>query len=105
MAFFFLLASAGVLLLLLVHSYVKDPLRAFSGPLTARLTNLWRLIYMYRGELLHKSRRLHDTLGCAVRIGPNYISLSDVNLIKTIYANDERYPKVSHYGRYCSHLH
>ena len=104
MAFIFLLASAGVLILLLVHSHVKDPLRAFSGPFSARLTNLWRLIFMYRGELLHKSRKLHDALGCAVRIGPNYISLSDVNLIKTIYANDERYRKVSHNGRYCTRL-
>ena len=105
MAFIFLLASAGALLLFFVHSYVKDPLRAFSGPFSARLTNLWRLIYMYRGELLHKSRNLHDSLGCAVRMGPNYISLSDVNLIKTIYANDERYPKVSQRERYSSHLH
>ena len=41
------------------------------------------------------NRNLHDKYGPAVRMGPNMISLSDVELIKTIYANDEHYKKVS----------
>lgn len=95
MALIFLIVGICVFIAYNLHYYAKDPLRSFSGPFAARLTNLWRLVYMCRGELLSESRNLHQRLGSAVRIGPNYISLSDVHLIKTIYANDERYRKVS----------
>ena len=53
---------------------------------------------MYVSSLGHVhlvNRNLHDKFGPAVRMGPNMISLSDVQLIKTVYANDEQYKKVS----------
>ena len=78
-----------------VYYISTDTLKAFPGPFFARLTNLWRMYVSSLGHVHLINRNLHDTYGLAVRMGPNMISLSDVELIKTVYANDEQYKKVS----------
>ncbi|KAL9635244.1 MAG: hypothetical protein Q9164_003586, partial [Protoblastenia rupestris] len=73
------------------------PLKSFPGPALARFTNLWRMFVVSRGHAHLVNRKLHDDLGSAVRLGPNMISLNNVELIKTLYANDERYAKSDYY--------
>ncbi|KAH6645467.1 benzoate 4-monooxygenase cytochrome P450 [Truncatella angustata] len=60
-------------------------LRHFPGPFAAKFTNIWRAVRTYHGRVDLDTWRLHQRYGIAVRIGPNTISLSDPNLIKTIY--------------------
>ena len=77
------------------YHIISDPLQAFPGPFLARLTHLWRMYISSRGHAHLINRKLHHEFGPAVRMGPNMISLSDVELITTLYANDEQYRKVS----------
>jgi hypothetical protein len=62
-----------------------SPLRSFRGPFFAKITNLWRLFDVAAGRPELTQKALHRQYGSAVRIGPNFISLSDPSLIKTIY--------------------
>ena len=77
------------------YHIITDPLRAFPGPFFAKFTDLWRAYTSSLGHAHLVNRKMHDQLGPAVRMGPNMVSLSDVELIKTLYANDEQYLKVS----------
>ena len=99
----FIILTSLLLLSTLYATYhiISDPLRAFPGPILARFTHLWRMYISSRGHAHLVNRKLHEEFGPAVRLGPNMISLSDVELITTLYANDEQYRKVSssiHFG-------
>ena len=95
MAFDSLTSLILVVTLYAIYHVFTDTLKAFPGPLFARFTNLWRMYVSSLGHAPLVNRKLHDRFGPAVRMGPNMISLSDVELIKTVYANDEQYIKVS----------
>ncbi len=71
-----------------------SPLRAFPGPILAKVTDIWRALATasYNVDVTH--RRLHQKYGSAVRIGPNTISFSDPNLIRTVYATKNPWIKV-----------
>ena len=100
-----LMILASLLLLPTLYAtyhIISDPLRAFPGPFLARLTHLWRMYISSLGHAHLVNRKLHHEFGPAVRLGPNMISLSDVELITTLYANDEQYRKVSLTIRYRS---
>ncbi len=90
--------AAGLVLLLclgrLIFTYWSSPLRAFPGPVLAKFTDLWRLLDYWNCTQIDSHRRLHAKHGPAVRIGPNMISLSDPNLLKTVYSTRGDYVKV-----------
>jgi len=73
-----------------------SPLRAFDGPALAKVTDIWRAVATARYNVDVTHRRLHQQYGSAVRIGPNCISISDPNLIRTIYATKNPWMKVTH---------
>ncbi|ORY65879.1 benzoate 4-monooxygenase cytochrome P450 [Pseudomassariella vexata] len=71
-----------------------SPLRAFPGPFLARFTDLWRAIVTAQGRIDSTHTLWHRKYNSsAVRIGPNTISISDPNLIKTIYATKDAWTK------------
>lgn len=72
-----------------------SPLKSFPGPSAAKITNAWRAIETAKGNIDGSHRALHRKYGDAVRIGPNCISISDPNLIRTIYATKNPWVKVS----------
>jgi hypothetical protein len=80
---------------------VFSPLRAFPGPLAARFTNIWRAIATTSGHIDRTNVEWHRQYGSAVRVGPNTISISDPNLIRTIYATKNAWPKVTPVSTYC----
>jgi hypothetical protein len=77
-------------------SYFSSPLKKIPGPFFAKFTNLWRLLDVYggRAELTHCF--LHEKYGPAVRIGPNVVSLSEPELIPTLYGSGSKFLKVCH---------
>lgn len=69
-------------------------LSTIPGPLVARSTDLWRAYHTYRGRVDATHVELHRKYGDAVRIGPNCVSISDPNLIRTIYSTRNPWKKV-----------
>lgn len=83
-----------LVLLRLLFSYLKSPLRSFPGPFWAQFTDLWRLLDYWRCTQIRTHQQLHERLGPAVRIGPNMISLSDPSLFQTVYSTRGDFVKV-----------
>ncbi|KAL8947133.1 MAG: hypothetical protein Q9222_006549 [Ikaeria aurantiellina] len=81
----------------IVQCTLLSPLKAFQGPIIAKLTNVWLFNVYYQGSQATVLRRLHDRYGSAVRVGPKHVSLSDPNLIKTLYSLRGDYTKVSQF--------
>ena len=90
------IACAIVLLVLLKISYESlfSPLKDFPGPFVAKYTDIWRSVVAASGQVDKTNLKWHRTYGIAVRIGPNTISISDPNLIRTIYATKTNWLKV-----------
>ncbi|KAI7354837.1 benzoate 4-monooxygenase cytochrome-like protein P450 [Hortaea werneckii] len=75
-----------------------SPLSQFPGPFAARFTNLWRAIDVACGRPDITQKALHQQYGSAVRLGPNFISLSDPELKKTIYNVKGNFEKSAFYN-------
>jgi hypothetical protein len=90
------LIALGLLCLTkLVWDIFFSPLKAIPGPTLAKVTDFWRAIHTYRGRVDLKHLELHRKYGNAVQIGPNCVSISDPNLIRTIYSTRNPWKKVS----------
>jgi hypothetical protein len=89
--------SVGIayILLRLIFSYTTSPLRSIPGPFLAKFTDLWRLRDYWLCTQIQSHQELHKKLGPAVRIGPNMVSLSEPDLLKTVYSTRADYMKVS----------
>lgn len=79
----------------LVRNRYHNGLNKYPGPFLASLTDWWRFIDVYkrRPEVTHIS--LHKKHGSIVRLGPNTLSFSDPEAIKTIYGLNKGFVKVS----------
>lgn len=89
-ALFFLLAISQVL----INRYFQG-LTDIPGPWLASTTNLWRLFVTLsrRGELTHM--KLHRKYGDVVRMGPNFVSITDLETVRKIFSSSGEYRKVS----------
>ncbi|KAJ5907895.1 hypothetical protein N7495_000577 [Penicillium taxi] len=81
----------------LFYHIFLSPLRAFPGPFLAKTTNLWRAYHTYGGRVERKHLELHRKHGHAVQIGPNCVSISDPDLIRTIYSTRNSWKKSDMY--------
>lgn len=79
----------------IIYNRYKYGITAIPGPFLASCTHLWRffLVWGRRPEITHI--RLHEKFGPLVRLGPNVVSISDPEAIKTIYGLGGKYVKVS----------
>ncbi|KAN0110853.1 pisatin demethylase [Hyaloscypha variabilis] len=70
---------------LLVNRYCQG-LNHIPGPWLASTTNLWRFFATLgrRPEVLHK--KLHKDYGDVVRMGPNFVSITDLEAVKKIWS-------------------
>ncbi|KAJ5635329.1 uncharacterized protein N7484_008642 [Penicillium longicatenatum] len=92
------LIALGLLCLTkLVWDIFFSPLKAIPGPTLAKVTNFWRAIHTYRGRVDLKHLDLHRKYGNAVQIGPNCVSISDPDLIRTIYSTRNPWKKSDMY--------
>jgi hypothetical protein len=82
---------------LLVNRYFQG-LNNIPGPWLASTTNLWRFFVNLgrRPEVLHK--KLHEYYGHVVRMGPNFVSITDLEAVKKIWSPNSGFFKVSLLG-------
>ena len=77
-----------------VYSFLTSPLSSIPGPFWAKFSDLWRLLDFWNCTQIQSHQTLHEKFGPAVRIGPNLVSLSDPELLKTVYSSRGDYVKV-----------
>lgn len=92
----------GVLAWLVRNRYYHG-LNKYPGPFLASLTDWWRFwdVYKRRPENTHIA--LHKKYGGVVRLGPNCLSFSDPEALKTIYGLNKGFVKVL-YNTYVSDI-
>ncbi|KAH8827503.1 cytochrome P450 [Flagelloscypha sp. PMI_526] len=74
----------------------KHPLASYPGPFLATLTNLWMAYQSSGGKRHIVLRELHQKYGTHVRIGPNMLSIVDVDVV-TKLLHDPKVPRSSGY--------
>ncbi|KAK5653322.1 hypothetical protein OQA88_9013 [Cercophora sp. LCS_1] len=86
----------GVLAWLVKNRY-HNGLNKYPGPFLASLTDWWRFwdVYKRRPENTHIA--LHKKYGGVVRLGPNALSFSDPDALKTIYGLNKGFIKSDFY--------
>lgn len=99
MAFASLIVGFGVVGLIAVVSqyvfaYLQSPLKKIPGPWLAKFSDLWRLINAYEKKHITTQQALHDKYGDYVQLGPNVVSISDPQAVKTIYSTRGTFVKV-----------
>lgn len=82
-----LAAVAGVYLSMLVYRAFFHRLRAFPGPVAARLSTFY-MTYLSatRGQVYEDVRALHRMYGDYVRVGPTEISIADPDAFNAIHS-------------------
>ena len=75
-------------------NYSKGGVSSVPGPFWARVSNLWRYIDVAQGKAQLTHIELHQRYGPYVRLGPNVVSICDLNLLKTVYGVNKGYRKV-----------
>ncbi|KAJ9350283.1 cytochrome P450 [Paecilomyces variotii] len=98
-----LLYSHALILLLIVpiirlgRNYFTPGARSVPGPFFAKLTNLWRFIDVAKGRPEVTLYRLHKKHGDYVRLGPNVVSVRNLEVLKEIYGINKGYQKTTFY--------
>ncbi|KAK4444691.1 hypothetical protein QBC34DRAFT_181791 [Podospora aff. communis PSN243] len=88
--------SALALAWLLRNRYGKG-LNKYPGPFLASLTDWWRFLDVYRQRPEQTHIALHKKYGPVVRLGPNALSFSDPDALKTIYGLNKGFIKSDFY--------
>lgn len=93
--------GGSILLLLaalyLASNYLRPGVCAVPGPFLAKLSNLWRFIDVANGHAEVTLYKLHQKYGDYVRLGPNVVSVRDLDAVKIIYGINKGYQKVSYF--------
>lgn len=84
--------SILLLSLVLINRYWR--LRHIKGPFLASLTGLWRLRLQYSGSIDPVLYQLHKKYGPIVRIGPNTVSVSEPDHLRTVFGARGGFTKV-----------
>ncbi|GLA22359.1 hypothetical protein AnigIFM63326_003271 [Aspergillus niger] len=80
-----------ILIIHLARNYFKP------GPVFAKITNLWRFVDVARGRAEVTHYQLHQKHGEYVRLGPNVVSVWNVEALKVIYGIKRGYKKTAFY--------
>ncbi|KXH52973.1 hypothetical protein CNYM01_07362 [Colletotrichum nymphaeae SA-01] len=98
-----LLAIPAVLLWVIIGgpitNYVVDRkgLRTYPSLGAAGIFYLWRIFHCLRYRHFIAVHEAHETLGTHIRIGSNYVSISDPRAVYDIYAHGANFPKDAWY--------
>ncbi|KAI1361625.1 putative benzoate 4-monooxygenase cytochrome P450 [Xylaria arbuscula] len=91
--------SVALLLTLILRSFVSwYRLRHIPGPLLPSLTNLPRVFWVKTGQSQNYHQQLHEKYGEIVRMGPNMVSVSNPEVIPTLYPTRPGFPKSDLYA-------
>lgn len=88
-----------VIALRLAFNRYKNGLSGIPGPFLASLTDLWLFVHYVRRRGLTEYD-LHQRYNAKIlRVGPNMLSVSDAEAVKTIYGWKPIFTKVSTYSQ------
>ncbi len=101
MSIFILLIFASSLFLyhFIIYPLYLHPLSKIPGPKLASLTNFWIYYQSWNEKRNSITHKLHEKYGPIIRIGPNEISINDVDYIKKIYVTGN-FDKSWFYGNF-----
>ncbi|OQE43521.1 hypothetical protein PENCOP_c003G04112 [Penicillium coprophilum] len=80
------------------RNYLKPGAASIPGPFLAKITNLWRFIDVANGRAEVTLYSLHQKHGDYVRLGPNVVSVRNMDALKTIYGINKGYQKTNFYS-------
>ena len=90
-----------IILLLLAIKLISNKwgygIQSIPGPFLAAYTDLWRFIVVWRRRPEVHHIRLHRQYGDIVRLGPNSVSITDLEAVKKIYALNSGFVKSDFY--------
>ncbi|KAK0641271.1 cytochrome P450-like protein [Cercophora newfieldiana] len=81
----------------LARNRYHNGLNRYPGPFLASLTDWWRFVDVYRRRPEQTHIALHKKYGPVVRLGPNVLSFSDPDALKTIYGLNKGFIKSDFY--------
>ncbi|CCM03252.1 uncharacterized protein FIBRA_05378 [Fibroporia radiculosa] len=97
---------ACVLLMHLIpYFYDSHGLRAYPGPFFAKFTDLWLGQTIFSNTWSETVEKLHKKHGPFVRIGPNYISISDPAALVSVYGHTSGALKAPFYDSFVAFKH
>ncbi|KAH8813633.1 cytochrome P450 [Flagelloscypha sp. PMI_526] len=82
--------------LILYRRNPRHPLAAYPGPFLASITNLWMAYQVLGGKRHLLLMMLHEKYGTHVRIGPNMLSIVDVDAVTKLFY-DRKVPRSAAY--------
>ena len=83
---FCLLVSFASCIYVLFRRYASGgDLRKVPGPFVASFSPLWMTYHAWIGDVHRKNVELHRKHGPAVRVGPNEVSITDLEAVRNIY--------------------
>ncbi|RAK98280.1 cytochrome P450 [Aspergillus ibericus CBS 121593] len=88
------------LTLVIVHftrNYFTPGVVRIPGPFLAKISNVWRFVDVARGRPEVTLDRLHREYGEYVRLGPQVVSVANVDAAKVIYGINKGYQKTGFY--------
>jgi cytochrome P450 family 628 len=88
----------GLLASMVTYRLFFHPLRRFKGPFLSRISQFYHLSQIYpRVDHYRKIDELHREYGEFVRVGPNLLSVSDVDIVNAVHAPLTKFNKGSWY--------
>ncbi|KAI0918273.1 hypothetical protein AcV5_002299 [Taiwanofungus camphoratus] len=97
-------AVTVVVLFVLIVPYLanSDGLRAYPGPLLAKLTHGWKAWAINRGHWTESVDVLHRKYGTFVQIAPNHVSIASPTALSQIYGHSSNAPKAPFYDAFAT---
>ncbi|EFY93357.1 cytochrome P450, putative [Metarhizium acridum CQMa 102] len=80
-----------------IYSGLSNPLSKLPGPWYSKWTDLAAKYHYYKGNKVFYVHNLHKKFGPYVRIGPNEVSVADLDATKIIYSTKETFRKTIFY--------
>jgi hypothetical protein len=87
----------ATIILFVIHilrNWLSPGVRTLPGPFLAKLSNVYRLVDVSKGQNHTSLLRLHDTYGDNVRLGPNVVSIRNPKDVSRVYGIKGTYVKV-----------
>ncbi|KAG7057536.1 cytochrome P450 [Colletotrichum scovillei] len=88
----------AILAIHLVRNFTTRGVSKIPGPFLAKISDLWRFVDVARGRAHETHIKLHAQYGQYVRLGPNLVSVQNLDALKTIYGVNKGYRKTEFYA-------
>lgn len=88
------LGALSLIILGCVQTVFRKGLRNIPGPFWARLSSLYRVTMVRRGDGVQNYIALHEKYGPVVRTGPFHVSVADPQVVPLVYGIASKFRKV-----------